>query len=847
MFKTIVLFSDGTGNSSASPFKTNVFRLYAALDMTPDKGQIAYYDDGVGSSQHRWLAILGGAFGYGLKRNVLDLYKFLTRHYADSLQTLKDPATGKIPEDKKQYIPKIACFGFSRGAFTIRVLIGLVASEGLPVKADSEKELDRLARRAYQRFRAQKFHTVFRLENIWRCFRDRILIPFLDRNVDPYDPNKNCHVEAIDFLALWDTVGAYGMPVEELRIFIDKFIFPLTFSSYDLLPIVRVSRHALSIDDERDAFTPIPFDDAEARREAQAAREAIIEREIAAGKTREEAEDTAFQEVCERSQQIWFAGVHANVGGGYPDDSQAMLPLRWMMLEAEARGELVFLDSARNDIIGKATPFGQLYDSRSGFNALYRYKPRDIPDILRCARQRTLRARGKSAREIAEAPLARALIHESVIYRMALGFQGYAPIALPPHFDVVDNTGRPKAFVDFHADARSRKGRFISGKQAGAPARMAGLAELVEKLDTPTKEALDLVAAAVFWRRVSYQVTLWSLIFLLLTPLFERREVDPRNPFTTLFNWIVGFVAGYLPGFLTPWFDAFRQYPVYSGLLAALFVASFLWGFRLKRTIADRSRYAWHMTERRSQNFFGRWLWDPIATLLLNSRLANGAWRFISFKAAPTLLFLVTAIAVFFFFDRLYFHYRAFQGRVCKDSASVRNLSKEETVDFSIDAPCAATGYKLEKGRYYAATFEIEQEWKDASLAANLGGLKRDQLSRGEKVGFFLMGLTVKRVIGEPWLEPTLQIGRSGFDLVPGEPFTPFPNGSPKNEMTVRFKSPAAGELFLYVNDAYSGLLPLATIFGQEPNPDGDPRHTYGNNKGTAKIKIEPLPAEFGD
>lgn len=158
MFKTIVLFSDGTGNSSASPFKTNVFRLYAALNMTPDKGQIAYYDDGVGSSQHRWLAVITGAFGFGLKRNVLDLYKFLTRHYRDAMETM-DLERSKTSGDTL-YPPKIACFGFSRGAFTIRVLIGLVASEGLPIKADSEAELDRLAERAYQQFRARSFHTI---------------------------------------------------------------------------------------------------------------------------------------------------------------------------------------------------------------------------------------------------------------------------------------------------------------------------------------------------------------------------------------------------------------------------------------------------------------------------------------------------------------------------------------------------------------------------------------------------------------------------------------------------------------------------------------------------------------
>src|SRR4051812_17240791 len=69
--KTIVLFSDGTGNSSAKLFKTNVWRMYEAVDLGPAapdrRQQIAYYDDGVGTSSFKPLAVLGGVFGYGLK------------------------------------------------------------------------------------------------------------------------------------------------------------------------------------------------------------------------------------------------------------------------------------------------------------------------------------------------------------------------------------------------------------------------------------------------------------------------------------------------------------------------------------------------------------------------------------------------------------------------------------------------------------------------------------------------------------------------------------------------------------------------------------------------------------
>ena len=80
--KKIILLSDGTGNSERSPFKTNVWRTYQALKLAPGR-QIARYDDGVGTSRIKFLAMLGGAFGWGLKRSVIDLYKFLCRAYEE--------------------------------------------------------------------------------------------------------------------------------------------------------------------------------------------------------------------------------------------------------------------------------------------------------------------------------------------------------------------------------------------------------------------------------------------------------------------------------------------------------------------------------------------------------------------------------------------------------------------------------------------------------------------------------------------------------------------------------------------------------------------------------------------
>ena len=95
----IVLLSDGTGNSAAKRHRTNVWRLYEALDLH-GHDQIAFYDDGVGSKEFVLFKLLGGVFGWGLRNNVIELYKTLCRNYKRG--------------------DKIYLFSFSRGAFTSR-------------------------------------------------------------------------------------------------------------------------------------------------------------------------------------------------------------------------------------------------------------------------------------------------------------------------------------------------------------------------------------------------------------------------------------------------------------------------------------------------------------------------------------------------------------------------------------------------------------------------------------------------------------------------------------------------------------------------------------------------------
>src|SRR5215510_2239628 len=137
MPKNIVLLSDGTGNSAAKLFKTNVWRLYQALDIDPVpaaglRRQVAFYDEGVGSENFKPLALLGSAFGIGVWRNVRDLYTFTCRNYEKGDQ--------------------IFAFGFSRGAFTVRLLVGMIGKCGLVVP-DSEDDLSKKVEIAYLEYR----------------------------------------------------------------------------------------------------------------------------------------------------------------------------------------------------------------------------------------------------------------------------------------------------------------------------------------------------------------------------------------------------------------------------------------------------------------------------------------------------------------------------------------------------------------------------------------------------------------------------------------------------------------------------------------------------------------------
>src|ERR1700692_722270 len=231
----IILLSDGTGNSASKVWKSNVWRVFESVYLRGSE-QVAFYDDGVGTSSFKPLAILGGVFGWGLKQNVLDIYKFLCLNYEKGDQ--------------------IFAFGFSRGAFTIRVLIGLVLSQKL-VTGATDAEVYRNAKMAYRAYRRENFHTILRIESLFRFMRDAVLYLFGAR----YDKDKNTEVKEIKFLGLWDTVAAYGLPVDEMARGVSQWIWPLEIPSHTLHPSVKRACHALSLDDERTTFHPVLWDE----------------------------------------------------------------------------------------------------------------------------------------------------------------------------------------------------------------------------------------------------------------------------------------------------------------------------------------------------------------------------------------------------------------------------------------------------------------------------------------------------------------------------------------------------------------------------------------------------------
>src|SRR5262245_20933104 len=236
MPKNIIICSDGTGNADITGRGTNVFQLFEATDLNGHRSdptlppQVAIYDDGVGTEKFRPLKIFTGATGYGLSRNVKQLYKELVRIY--------DPGD------------RIFLFGFSRGAFTVRTLTDFICKCGIldARKLSSADKLESTVRKAYKVYRLC-YRT--ELAKLFLGERDEkpIIQDFKKQYCLPSDPT-------IAFVGVWDTVDAVGLPFH-LGDFINLVLYRFKFPDYHLSPLVQRACHALSVDDERHSFHPL--------------------------------------------------------------------------------------------------------------------------------------------------------------------------------------------------------------------------------------------------------------------------------------------------------------------------------------------------------------------------------------------------------------------------------------------------------------------------------------------------------------------------------------------------------------------------------------------------------------
>ncbi|MDQ8758258.1 DUF2235 domain-containing protein [Sphingosinicella sp. LHD-64] len=788
--KSIILFSDGTGNSSAKLFKTNVWRLYEAVDLGPTPSpadmpvQVAYYDNGVGTSAFRPLAVLGGIFGFGLRRNILNLYRYACRNYQ------RGRAQQAGPNETEG--DHIYGFGFSRGAFTMRLVIAMIAKEGLVDYAD-ERDLARKSRDAYRAFCSDANPRFFSWPaRAARAVRNRLVTGWrkLWRH-EVYDRTRN-YQPVIRFIGVWDTVAAYGGPFAELTRAIDNWIWPLSMPNYQLSPRVRRARHALAIDDERDAFHPLLWDEVHER--------ALID--SPANQAKPAKDPTRIDR--DRLKQVWFTGMHSDVGGGYPDESLSYVSLLWMIDEAKTCG-LRILPRIVERIEDLANSFGPIHDSRAGVGAYYRYQPRKIAAYLHPVDTSTLAMRDPAIRDEAgnqKGLLLRAKIHETVIARIISGTDNYAPINLPAEFDVEPPLPQGAVNVPPLVEQRLRERLGVVGPgEVASPAMLARARDRHERQET--------IWDWVWGRRVVYFLTLFLTLGLAAMPLWIR--LAPPAPFFTDGRaWIGSVVNGLgsiLPAFARPLTETYSRHPFYFMSFALLIVVLLVTGTYLERMLRDRSRRLWWSAfESDSGDLQG-----PPTSWLRRWRDRAGyqrSWQVFKWHVMPNLLGPLMLVLLAFgglsVFTQARLSVLERGDDLCRptDPARLQPLLKA-TRDFRTRALCDPTGATVEETVRYAITFSVTEPWSDGALPAAPQATPQG----APAVARNLIGIPLRRVMTARYLQPLIEIrpAPSEQGIFPNVYIFPLSLTEIRpgaNIYRAEFTAERSGELMLFANDA---------------------------------------------
>lgn len=804
MARNLVLLSDGTGNSSAKLFKTNVWRLYQILDLQDSAKQIAYYDDGVGTSSFKPLAILGGVFGVGLKRNVIDIYSFCCRNYQDG--------------------DRLFGFGFSRGAFTIRVVAGLISRIGLVPYDGNDANLARDAETAYREYRKVrdfKSGGNFFIKPL-RKLRDWISHTVLRKpSFDELKP-KIRPIDWFEFLGVWDTVDAYGGPIEEITRAIDYWIWPLSMPDQFMNAKIGRACHALALEDERDAFRPVLWDDRYVR-DANKKLRAVDE----GWQPRPVNPDLPLSDIDrERISQVWFVGVHSDVGGGYPQDGLSYKTLSWMMKRADIYG-LHYLSVQESWFQSQVGPYDKLNDSRHGIGGYYRYRPRRLADIYRRPPYKLsfkqdilhvgdlLNGRQDPEREVKQdlAPATDYVerpdpkIHRSVIERIDRGTDGYAPIVLPETFGIVNEDGSIEPNVENWEPAANATARSVR-----------------------EEKVWDLVWA----RRVIYFLTVFASFWLLCLPLIEWLWPGngPAGPVEFIVP-LIDTIGLLLPNFVKPWLDAIRQSPG-RFVIGAVLVALLLYvGGGLQGRIRDRMRMIWKTPEAKFTS--------PDGTIFgIRTSGAYVAFFYVlKHWVLPTFFAALIAVAVFvivvpgaaYTLNRIAFTVMDATGHVCKPHGSPTPVSEAgSSFTFETATLCAATGFTIERGKTYEVSLTVTDPWIDGTIETGPEGFGAEKMSK-----VMWLGLPMRRLLAANWFVPILHIGHTGF----GEVLLTFERVEsprcvcpPTARYKAKLKAHHNGELFVYVNDAVVGWPGYASFFyTNEP----------GRNKGKAELTVRPI------
>ncbi len=250
--------------------------------------QVVFYDKGIGTGGLSD-AIIGGGFGVGLKKKVLDCYNFIAENYEEG--------------------DEVYLFGFSRGAFTVRVLSGLISQCGLLTKGDIH-----YAPEAYELFKLQatkKKDKKKLLDDFWKGSPDK------GKTHDYAKRNEPCRKIDIHFLGVWDTVPAIG-----LAGVLGKIGGPLgrhfRMNNFTLSKNIEYAYQALGLDENRRAFTPLLWD---------------APPEYAEGE----------RKINQEMKQRWFVGIHTTIGGGFERDQLSFITFKWMIDNAKERG-LTFME-----------------------------------------------------------------------------------------------------------------------------------------------------------------------------------------------------------------------------------------------------------------------------------------------------------------------------------------------------------------------------------------------------------------------------------------------------------------------------------------------------------------------